>query len=474
LLTRGLAATRVLLLRGFVLRIISFSTNLVLIALITPAEFGMLAVVRGAFSLVEFASELGFQMALIRRSEAPTPAQLAGLAGFRSLVFAGALLVAAAWPPVRTVFGLLPNELGVWMLGSLAFLLVTPTQSASKVLLERDLNFTRLSVIEVTGVLLQNVGLIAFAAAGRFAEGIFCVQAALLVYYSVALRRARPAPGISFDLRPLQAVLSETASFSLSALVGVMRESFTSILIARLFGLSLAGIWAFAVRARQFLQVTIEAYGRAGMAVAGRLRQDPLLMRRFATAVLAETAGIMYPVAAIAYAALPLVGVWFPNWARAVPITQLYIVLFALLSVIQVSLWPVAVARVGPRALLISEVLLLVATWTGLGVVRLVQGENIVLPLAAGLAASVIYLVGSLPSGERPALRPPLQGPLLVLGLGLVVTELAPRLGRGPVLQALIGATIPTAVLITTVIRGSTGPIAEAGPVPLSADDVSP
>jgi O-antigen/teichoic acid export membrane protein len=472
LLSRGLAATRILLVRGFVLRIISFSTNLVLIALITPVDFGMLAVVRGTFSLVEFASELGFQMALIRRSETPTSAQLAGLSGFRTLVFAGTFLLAVAWPSARTVFGLLPQDLGVWMLMALGVLLVTPTQSASKILLERDLQFTRLSVIEVTGVLLQNVGLIAFAYAGRFGEGMFCVQATQLVYYTLALQRARRAPRLSFDLRPLLALLGESASFSLAALVSVLRESLTSILVARLFGLSTAGIWAFAVRARQFLQLTIEAYGRAGMAVAGRLRTEPALFRQFARTVLGEAAGIMYPVAAIAYAVLPLVGVWFPHWAPAVPVTQTYIVLFALLAVVQVSLWPVAVARVGPRALLVSESLALVVAWAGLAVVRVVNGGNIALPLAGGLAASVVYLLMSMPSGDRPPLRPALQVPLMVLALSLLLTEVASSLRGGPLVHALLASSLPAVVLTVTLARRRAWPIAGTDPVQASAGEV--
>ncbi len=450
---RGLTATRVLLIRGFLLRIVSFTTNLALVALVQPRDFGLLAVVRSTLGLAEFASELGFQMAMIRRQESPTRQELAGLSGFRLLVLLVVVALSVVLPGARTVFGLVPADLGGWMLLALGSLLLTPTQSACKILLERDLQFTRLSVIEVNGVLLQNVGLILFALGHHFEAGIFCVPAVLSLYYTLALQRARPAWALSFNFAALRKMAGASASFSLAALTSVLRESLTSLIIAKVFGLAGAGVWAFAVRTRQFLQVTIEAYGRAGMAVAGRLRESPSLMRRFATQVLHEAAALMFPVTVAAYALLPLVGIWFPKWVSAIPVAQLYLVLFTTLGVVQVSLWPSAVARIGPKALLIAELLSLGTAWLGLGVLAATGWNNLALPLGLAWAPSVIYLYYALAPEERPALRAALAGPSVLLAAGLGVAHWAQTSWLSPVLRSGVGAVVPAILLTITLSR---------------------
>ena len=76
LLKRSIRGANVLLVRGLLLRVISASTNFALIALVLPAELGIFAVVRGALSTVQFVTELGFELAMIRRRENPPFASL--------------------------------------------------------------------------------------------------------------------------------------------------------------------------------------------------------------------------------------------------------------------------------------------------------------------------------------------------------------------------------------------------------------
>src|SRR5665647_2790345 len=154
-------------------------------------------------------------------------------------------------------------------------MLVTPIQTSCKVALERDLRFAELSLLEVKGVFFQNILLVAFAFGHRFVEGVFITQIALCFYYTIALYRLVPIRRISFNLRPVRALAGDSIGFSTSTLVTVARDSLTPILIARFFGLDVAGLWNFAWRIGQFLSLTFEGYLRAGVAASSRLAATP-------------------------------------------------------------------------------------------------------------------------------------------------------------------------------------------------------
>src|SRR5918999_1951384 len=83
LMQRGLVASRILLVRGIALRIVSIVTNIGLIALVAPAELGLLAVVRATFVALQLMSELGFELAMVRRRADPTRLELSSHTGLR-------------------------------------------------------------------------------------------------------------------------------------------------------------------------------------------------------------------------------------------------------------------------------------------------------------------------------------------------------------------------------------------------------
>ncbi|MFI5242204.1 MAG: hypothetical protein ACHQRL_04270, partial [Gemmatimonadales bacterium] len=110
LLKRSIRGANVLLVRGLLLRVISVSTNFALIALVLPAELGIFAVVRGALATVQFSTELGFELAMIRRRDNPTPEMLAAVAGLRTLMLVTILTLAVIVPHASSLFGVLPKQ----------------------------------------------------------------------------------------------------------------------------------------------------------------------------------------------------------------------------------------------------------------------------------------------------------------------------------------------------------------------------
>jgi len=447
-LERGIRGARVLVVRGVALRVVSIGTNVALIALVTPADLGLLAVVRGALWLVQFTSELGFEWVLVRRRDPPTRAELGAFAGARTMLISGLVIAAVVTPGARTLFGLIPPAYGNWMLLTLGVLVLTPIQSVSKVLLERDLAFVRLGAVEVSGVIVQNVGLALFALGGRFTEGVFIVQALVSLYSTGALYLARPLATVSFDLRPLRTVAREGFGFSAVALMWVIRDSFVPIFVAKVLDLRSAGLWSFATRAGQPLQLVLESYFRAALPVAGQLEHSPALLNQFVRRIARQTGWVVLPLTGVGYALLPAVAAWFPAWADAIAVAQLYLLAFGVLGVVRNALWPLAVARAGDRAARIEQGVALGVMLGGLVAIRAHPEANLALPFVAGALVSAAYLARIAPKPEALGVRHALTVPLLLLAATLGATWVTRSLGASAILSGGAGIAVAGAGVV--------------------------
>jgi O-antigen/teichoic acid export membrane protein len=456
LLKRSIRGANVLLVRGLLLRVISVSTNFALIALVLPAELGIFAVVRGALATVQFITELGFELAMIRRRDNPTPEMLAAVAGLRTLMLLANLMIALVVPRASDLFGVLPHEWSPWLLAAIAAMLVTPIQTSCKVALERDLRFAELSLLEVKGIFLQNVALVLFAVTHRFVQGVFITQIALCFYYTIALYRLVPIRRISFDLRPVRALASDSIGFSTSTLVTVARDSFTPILVARFFGLDVAGLWNFAWRIGQFLSLTFEGYLRAGVAASSRLAVRMESLRELAASTLTGAAQIAFPIVALAYAVLPLLALVLPRWSGAVVMAQLYVLMLGVVGVYTAALSPVALALRGPRAAMAEQATYTGTIWLGLVALHLEGLSNIAVTYAAGLLASATVVYALTQRQLHVPVMASVARPLALLVLSLAVSLAGVLLKMSPWIVAPLAGVIPALVLVNLAWQGRT------------------
>ncbi len=455
LLKRSIRGANVLLVRGLLLRVISVSTNFALIALVLPAELGIFAVVRGALATVQFTTELGFELAMIRRRDNPTPQMLAAVAGLRMLLLLAILVLAIVIPHARDLFGVLPKEWSNWMLVAVAAMLVTPIQTSCKVTLERDLRFAELSLLEVKGVFIQNVALVAFAFAHRFVEGVFITQTALCFYYTIALYRLVPIRRISFNLRPIRALAWDSMGFSTSTLVTVARDSFTPILIARFFGLDVAGLWNFAWRVGQFLSLTFEGYLRAGVAASSRLAARMESLRELAQSTLKGAAQIAFPIVALAYALLPLLSRLLPQWSGAVSMAQLYVLTLGVAGVYTAALSPVALAMRGPRAAMAEQMTATFTIWAMLVALKTAGVDQVAWAYVVGLIAAACVVYGLTRGIQVPVVKV-LSRPLALLVVSLAISFGGMMMHLSPWIVAPAAAIVPAFVLAERAWAGRT------------------
>jgi len=232
---------------GFANLVITFVASLVLARLLSPRDFGMIALGQTVATLAAAVSEGGIATGFIRQSEGISRKVLQSINGVQLLI---ALTLAAAITPIALRFGLA---------GSLAALIVwslpiVSLQTGGRVVLLRELRFRDIAIIEALGVISYYtwsvVGVLAGYGVWSLASGMLIRAAAatcavgFIVGWGVlvpSLRRYRDVLGvIGFGIR-----------FSLTLLVTVVYEQIKNIVIVLIAGTPTLGLWSLASRVLQ-------------------------------------------------------------------------------------------------------------------------------------------------------------------------------------------------------------------------------
>lgn len=425
---RAREGARLLTMRGVAMRAVTVVCNLALLGLVAPAQLGLLAVVRATLTIVQFGAELGVDRVLLRRPTDPTREEFAALAGLQTMVV-GAVLAAGALSPtlfVRLVH--IDARWTYWLLASLATMVVIPLGTGARVRLERSLQYERLAVLDVMNVGIQNVGLVIAALLHRFETGVFVVFGLMYLAVNLLLFAWSPGPMPAFRIGRLRAIAGQSAGFMAAQWLGVMREHAVPLLITRLFDIATAGVWAFAIRLSQLLNVTFEGFRAAAIPAASRVAHDRSALRRIAEHTSGGAAALAGPVMALAFAGLPLVAQVAPQWRTAVPLAQAYVLTYGVAGIVDATLEPVGVSLFGAGIAFRQQALAFAGVVTGLVLAYVLQWPLTTAAVLMSLAPALVLFLRT-PRDVRPTIAQPggaLLKPLAVAVGAMLLARVAP------------------------------------------------
>jgi O-antigen/teichoic acid export membrane protein len=447
------AGARLLTARGAAMRIVSIGSNLALFALVTPADFGLLAVVRGITALAGNTTDLGFAWALLRREHPPSREEYGALAGIQMAISLLILSVLLVQPSIVTAVGALDPTWRWWMIATLATTLTLPYGVNAKIRIERAMDYRKVAFYDVSSVLLLNLGLLGFAVAGHFATGVFIATGGAILYSNLLFTWWSPGPGPSFRIAQWRKLARELAGFSTGHFTFLLYTSATPIVVAHLFGLSGAGIWSFATRLGNILQMAFEGFRRAAVPAAAQLVRLPRQMHRLVEESLLGSARFTIPMIAAIVAGLPLVGVVWPRWEPAVLVGQLYVIGFGLTGTFSASLVPATVAMRGPAVVIAEQGIPILVGWSGFALLWFLGSAQFawVLPPMHLTLAVVLWLVTD--RSVRPRWNAEIGQLLLALALVALITVAAALLHWHPVITPIVGGLVFLATWLRPGLR---------------------
>lgn len=304
---------------------IQVGVSAVMARLLTPADFGLVAMAGVVLGLANFVSRLGIGSAVVQKAElTATDVRAAGLlaVGLGTVVFA---IVTAAAPLALLLFDQ-PQIVAVLRVMALSFLISGFTVTASG-LLRREMAFDTIALIEVAsyvvGFALVGLSLAALGwgvwslvIGGLSQQGVACVLA-----YAVARPGFRPV----MDSSAYRFFVSFGGRLSIVSFLEYIGNSLDTLLIGRFFGASPLGLYnrAHMLSALPMYRV-MDSLSRVLFPSFSRAQNDAGKLRRAYLSALLLTAAIMIPTCAglaicAREAVLLLLG---DQWTGAIPVVQ--------------------------------------------------------------------------------------------------------------------------------------------------------
>jgi PST family polysaccharide transporter len=436
-----------ILLSAQALRVLGqLGTLVVLARLLPPSAFGLLAMVAAIGAVLDLVKEFGLSSATIQKRDI-THAQVSALfwinAAFGAVLAAGLFLAA---PLLARFYG--QSELAVvarWM--ALAFVASGLTVQ-HWALLRRQMRFASIAGLETFADFASFATGIGLAVAGAGYWALVAqrlVSPVLLMAGSWLLCRWRPAwPAPD---RGVAALVGFGASVTGSGLAAAFSRSIDQVLIGRLWGASVLGLYERTTRLLMMPVNTINApIYAAAMPALSRLVDQPERYRALCLQVFQKLGMLTMPAFALAAVTADwVVEILFGStWRQAVPLVALFSVAATCLPVLQaVNLLYLTHARTKEmlRASLIDA---------ALSCASIVVGLKWGAAGVAGSLALVVVLV-RLPTGFFLATR---HGPVSMIALWRAI---APPASAALATAAAVSAlrqveTAPTASALATTI----------------------
>jgi PST family polysaccharide transporter len=275
---------------------LSLLTTIILARLLAPADFGLIAMAAVVISFIELFQDLGTATAVIQRKN-PSQALLASMFWLNAGFGLAAMLVLYLASPLAGAFYREPQVIPIMQVLSLSFLL-SGLSNLQKSLLERNLEFDKLALIEIGTTLFATLVGITAALLGHGAWSLVYQMLAgnvlaTLLFWSASRWR----PSWQFDWPEIRSVMGFSLNLTGANIFNYFARNADKLLIGRFLGSQELGYYDLAYRLMQFpLQGISAVIGRVMFPLYSRMQDDAGQFGRTYLKVASAIALISFPL----------------------------------------------------------------------------------------------------------------------------------------------------------------------------------
>ncbi len=308
---------------GFVVRMGSL---MIMARLLDPRDFGLVGMVTAVIGVFNLFRDFGLSAAAVQRNTTVTREQASTLFWINMLVGAILGLLSLAMAPFAVLFYHEPRLLAITAALASGFLFNAAGVQHSA-MLERQLRFTTLSMIDIIslltsvlvgiGMALRGYGYWALVATTTVAPLVYTI----CVWLTTAWFPGRPHRGVG-----VRSMMRFGGTLTLNGLVMYIATNFEKVLLGRFWGAEAIGIYG---RAYQLVNIPNDnlnsAAGGVAFAALSRLQDDPPRFRSYFLKGYALVLSLTVPVTVVcALLAKDMISVFLgPKWQSAVAVVRL-------------------------------------------------------------------------------------------------------------------------------------------------------
>jgi lipopolysaccharide exporter len=436
-------------------QVLRLGTTLVLARLLTPADFGVVAVALVVVVFLDQLRDLGTGAALIQRSSlSDSLINSIFWLNAASGVFLGGLLVLCAGP-VSSLLGQ-PSSVGVLRMFGL-ITVVTSLGQVHQALLRRDLHFGKLAQVVVIGAVATTIVSITLAMAGVGAWAIVLgtlAGAIISTLWSWYWQPWRPS-GLG-TLADLRSVSRFSSNLVVANIIWFVAEGQADkIIISRVLGLDALGTYSLAQRSATYPQTSVRSViGQVLDPALARSAGNNEAQRQLFTRASGAVALLLFPatvgLACIAQLLVPIVvGDGWPDLALLVaimaPAGAIHVVSglsYRVFTMRGLAHWTMRCAAV--QAVVFVTAFLVGVRW---GVVGVTVGYAVAALLVDPVVTSIACrLIGLRYWAYRRALAPAMVAALLTVAVAFPLTRLPVEAGWA------VAAAVVAAIGVNAII----------------------
>lgn len=430
------------------LQLITWPITLVVIRLLDPGDYGLLAMATIVIGFIALFSELGLGVALVQARDVSTEAARVACAVIVGLNLAVALLLVLLAPAIAAWFG--APDLAAVIVVLTAELIIGSLGAVPHAMLERQLRFREISIALMAGTLCGAACTLAAALLGFGVWSLVAgtlVQAAVRTVFVIGYHGSVVWPLVSRGFGPVLPLANFSAHVVGARALWYWYAQSDQVILGRLLHAALLGYYSVAAQLAMLpVGKAMDTINKVALPVLAQLRGEPERLRQWYRDLLALIAvyaiGVCWTLAAVAgeFVMLVLGDKW--NDA-ATPLAWLAAI--APLRMVCVFQNTVATAVGAPRAVTIevavAGVLMPAAILAG-ALSDGLQGAAV----AWVLAFPVVYLISTrltsaaiglaMTRALRPLAAPVLAGALLFAAVWLVRRQLGNEVGAVVLLLA--------------------------------------
>jgi len=262
--------------RSALQNVVVLVANVYLARVLSPGDYGVFGILQFALSLFKLIGDTGLGSALVQQQRTPDDRDLSSIWWFQ--LGLGALLVVcscALVPVLPLIWPTITPGLA-WLLPGLSLsLLFTMLRVVPFLMLEREVNFGWVGMLEFLGTLVFYGTAAALAASGAGAAALVWATVGQSALVSIAANLVQPwRPKLIFDRARIRGMLKFGFAFQGNNVVGFINAAVTPLLVGARLGKDAMGIVNFAQSTALFPAVLVTIVRRVYFPLLSRLQHD--------------------------------------------------------------------------------------------------------------------------------------------------------------------------------------------------------
>lgn len=271
---KTIESTAQLISREIIMKFITIAGQLLIIRHLEPESFGFFAILSFLLNTAEIFSDIGLNLAIIQSKKNPTQIQLSSIFYIRMIL---AIIIVCILNFIAffltSIYPQLSNS-SVLMLRLLSLtLLIRPLQSICGTLLERELRFKEIAIIDTIGIISFYAVTVLLALNQFGVWSLIWGTISLTVTETIITFIFQPfVPLFKFELREIKSYIALGKYFQIGFFIGVVHNSIIPVIGGRNLQLSAVGYLDWSNNMASFPRIFIDNISRVAFASYSRMQ----------------------------------------------------------------------------------------------------------------------------------------------------------------------------------------------------------